>query len=240
MGPPDASHNGHPELSLTEWVVLAVLVEAPIHGFAIAKELRPDTDLGRILTVHRPLVYRALDRLVAAGLAEPHHTEPGAAGPARTLHQPTLTGRRAADAWLDRPVTRVRDLRMEFLAKLRLNQRRNRDLSHLVDAQRSALAGTWGGKAYNPESNVLTLAIADFGHTLTWLGITGMRVYDDLGSEVDVPPGAYLPLIGLDSGVDYWYSAAPAIPEPSTALLFGCGLVVAGLTRKSALRRRDS
>ena len=84
MGPPDASHNGHPELSLTEWVVLAVLVEAPIHGFAIAKELRPDTDLGRILTVHRPLVYRALDRLVAAGLAEPHHTEPGAAGPTRT------------------------------------------------------------------------------------------------------------------------------------------------------------
>ena len=102
MGTPDASHNGPPELSLTEWVVLAVLVEAPIHGFAIAKELRPDTDLGRILTVHRPLVYRALDRLVAAGLAEPHHTEPGAAGPARTLHQPTLTGRRAADAWLDR------------------------------------------------------------------------------------------------------------------------------------------
>ena len=143
MGTPDASHNGPPELSLTEWVVLAVLVEAPIHGFAIAKELRPDTDLGRILTVHRPLVYRALDRLVAAGLAEPHHTEPGAAGPARTLHQPTLTGCRAADAWLDRPVTRVRDLRMEFLAKLRLNQRRNRDLSHLVDAQRSALAGTF-------------------------------------------------------------------------------------------------
>ena len=40
-------------------------------------------------------------------------------------------------------MTRVRDLRMEFLAKLRLNQRRNRDLSHLVDAQRSALAGTF-------------------------------------------------------------------------------------------------
>mgnify|MGYP001490619824 CR=1 FL=1 len=82
-------------------------------------------------------------REVAAGLAEPHHTEPGAAGPTRTLHRPSRTGRRAADAWLDRPVTRVRDLRMEFLAKLRLNQRRNRDLSHLVDAQRSALAGTF-------------------------------------------------------------------------------------------------
>ena len=27
------------DLSLTEWVVLALLVEAPAHGFAIAKEL---------------------------------------------------------------------------------------------------------------------------------------------------------------------------------------------------------
>lgn len=137
------SHTDAPELSLTEWVVLAVLVEAPIHGFAIAKEMRPDTDLGRILTVHRPLVYRALDRLVAAGYAEPHHSEPGQAGPTRTLHRPTSAGRTAANAWLDRPVYRVRDLRIEFLAKLRLNQRRGRSLTRLVDVQRDALADTF-------------------------------------------------------------------------------------------------
>lgn len=135
--------NETPELSLTEWVVLAVLVEAPVHGFAIAKELRPDADLGRILTVHRPLVYRALDRLVTAGLAEPHHKEPGEAGPDRMLHRPTSAGCEATDAWLDRPVLRVRDLRIEFLAKLRLNQRRRRDLSRLVAAQRAALADTF-------------------------------------------------------------------------------------------------
>ena len=143
MGTRDASQTGPPALSLTEWVVLAVLVEAPVHGFAIAKELRPNTDLGRILTVHRPLVYRALDRLVAAALAEPHHSEPGEAGPTRTVHRPTASGRSAVDAWLDRPVARVRELRIEFLAKLRLNQRRDRDLSHLVNAQRSALAETF-------------------------------------------------------------------------------------------------
>ncbi|MFV0259098.1 MAG: PadR family transcriptional regulator, partial [Acidimicrobiales bacterium] len=72
-----AAPGGVPELSLTEWVVLAVLAEAPTHGFAVAKELRPGTDLGRVITVHRPLVYRALDRLVAAGLIEYHSTEPG-------------------------------------------------------------------------------------------------------------------------------------------------------------------
>ena len=143
MATPGASPTGSAELSLTERVVLAVLVEAPVHGFAIAKELRPNTDLGRILTVHRPLVYRALDRLVTAGLAEPHHTEPGEAGPTRILHRSTALGRRATEEWLDRPVTSVRDLRIEFLAKLRLNQRRGRDVTLLVDAQRSALAETF-------------------------------------------------------------------------------------------------
>ena len=80
---------------------------------------------------------------MTAGLAEPHHTEPGEAGPTRTLHRSTATGRRATDAWLDRPVASVRDLRIEFLVKLRLNQRRNRDTSHLVDAQRRALSETF-------------------------------------------------------------------------------------------------
>ncbi len=44
------------ELSLTEWVVLALLGERPAHGFALARELAAGGDLGRILTVHRPLV----------------------------------------------------------------------------------------------------------------------------------------------------------------------------------------
>ncbi|MGH8947639.1 MAG: PadR family transcriptional regulator, partial [Acidimicrobiia bacterium] len=69
--------------STTEYVVLGLLTEGPTHGFAISKVLQPGTNLGRVITVRRPLVYRALDRLVDAGLAEPAHTEPGAAGPNR-------------------------------------------------------------------------------------------------------------------------------------------------------------
>lgn len=129
-------------LSLTEWVVLALLAEKPAHGFALARELRPDADLGRILTVHRPLVYRALARLVDAGLAEPHHTEPGEAGPTRTVHRPTRHGRRRLRRWFDEPVEHVRDLRMEFLAKLRLAERAGRDGASLVAAQRHALSAT--------------------------------------------------------------------------------------------------
>ncbi len=128
--------------SLTEWVVLALLVEAPAHGFALAKGLTPDSDLGRIVTVRRPLVYRALDRLVEAGLAVPLQTEPGDSGPRRTVFRPTTDGSAAAERWLSTPVEHVRDLRVEFLVKLRLLQRRGRSDRLLVEAQRASLDET--------------------------------------------------------------------------------------------------
>lgn len=145
------------DLSLTEWVVLALLAERPTHGFAIARELQAGSDLGRIFTVHRPLVYRALDRLVKDALAEPHQVEPGDSGPNRTLHRPTRRGRGAVDRWLDRPVGHVRDLRMEFLAKLRLNQRQGRDPAALIRAQRSALAPALDHLTSMPGDDVVDL-----------------------------------------------------------------------------------
>ncbi|MEQ8718435.1 MAG: helix-turn-helix transcriptional regulator [Acidimicrobiales bacterium] len=131
-----------PEVSLNEWVVLALLAEGPSHGFALAKNLEAGTDLGRVLTVRRPLVYRALGRLVDARLAEPHHSEPGVAGPNRTVHRLTRSGRTAVRAWLRRPVEHVRELRIEFLVKLRLARRAGSDTTELVAAQREALADT--------------------------------------------------------------------------------------------------
>ena len=131
-----------PELSLTEWVVAAVLGEGPAHGFAVARQLRAGADLGRILTVHRSQVYRALDRLVTAGLIEPDHTEPGDAGPNRTVHRLTRRGEQALDGWFIQPVAHVRDLRIELLLKLRLSHRTSRNPTTLLLAQKAALAET--------------------------------------------------------------------------------------------------
>lgn len=131
------------ELSLTEWAVLALMAETPRHGFAVARELGAESDdLGRILTVSRPLVYRAIDRLVDADLIEPVLTEPGDAAPKRTVLKASRRGRRALDRWFVRPVDHVRDLRIEFLIKLRLTERLGRDPQRLVDAQRAELATT--------------------------------------------------------------------------------------------------
>lgn len=132
-----------PDLSLTEWVVLALVGESPTHGFAIARELRADSDLGRILTVHRPLVYRALDRLTDAELVQAVVTEPGDAGPNRTVMRVTRKGRSALKKWFVNPVDHIRDLRIEFLIKLRLTERLGNDASALVNAQRAELSTTF-------------------------------------------------------------------------------------------------
>jgi PadR family transcriptional regulator AphA len=127
---------------LSEFAVLGVLADGPAHGFAISKALVPGSELGRILSVRRPLVYRALDRLVVAGLAEPGQAEPGTAGPNRVVHRITASGRRTLNRWLGRPVTHIRDMRIEFQLKLALLQRLGRSPLRLVQRQREALGPT--------------------------------------------------------------------------------------------------
>ncbi len=127
-------------LSLTEWVVLAVLTERPTHPFAVARLLGKNEELGQLLTVRRPLVYRAADRLVAAGLCRPDHNEPGEGGPERTVYRATPAGRQALAKWLSKPVARIRDLRPEFLVKVRLTMRAGQSPLPLVEAQRATLA----------------------------------------------------------------------------------------------------
>ena len=130
------------ELSLTEHAVLGVLAEGPTHGFAIARRLSSEGDLGKVFTVRRPLVYRALTRLVEANLAETLHVEPGDAGPNRTVHRITRQGRGRLRRWLDQPVDHVRDLRLELMLKLALLARAGRPAGDLVKRQREVLRPT--------------------------------------------------------------------------------------------------
>jgi DNA-binding PadR family transcriptional regulator len=124
---------------VTESVVLGVLAERPSHGFAVSKILAADGELGRVFTVRRPLVYRALDRLVEAKYAEPLVTEKSEAGPKRTVLRVTPAGRRQNRNWLAEPVEHVRDIRIELLVKLSLLDRSGRSSLQLVRRQREAL-----------------------------------------------------------------------------------------------------
>jgi DNA-binding PadR family transcriptional regulator len=127
-------------LSLNEWAVLACLVERPRHGYDIAAELGPEAELGTVWRVPRQLVYRALDRLVALGLAEPHGAEPGAGGPPRRVHAATAAGRERVLAWIVAPVPHLREVRSALLLKLVVTRRLGVDSMALVRAQRAAFA----------------------------------------------------------------------------------------------------
>src|SRR5437868_1544168 len=100
-----------PGLSLTEWVVLALLSEAPSHGFAVARNLSRVTPLGEVWTVPRPLVYRAIGRLEEQGMIVSAGEEPGDPGPTRMVYQATGKGKKAVAQWRAEPLQRLRVVR---------------------------------------------------------------------------------------------------------------------------------
>jgi PadR family transcriptional regulator AphA len=126
-----------PGLSLTEWVVLALLAEAPSHGFAVARTLSRATALGEVWTVPRPLVYRAIGRLEEQGMVASAGEEPGDPGPTRMVYQATGKGKKAVAQWRGEPVQHLREVRSAFLAKVLLRQRAAEPLAPLVAAQRA-------------------------------------------------------------------------------------------------------
>ncbi|PRY37811.1 PadR family transcriptional regulator [Umezawaea tangerina] len=126
-------------LALPEWTVLALLREEPRHGFAIAALTAAGGALGRVWSVPRPMVYRALGRLEEAELIRPLTVESGP-GPQRTVYDLTETGRACVDEWLHQPAEHVRQLRSHLLVKLALLHRRALDPTGLLTAQRAVLA----------------------------------------------------------------------------------------------------
>jgi DNA-binding PadR family transcriptional regulator len=124
------------DLAAGEWAVLAVLVERPTHGFAVARAMAPEGEIGRVWSLRRPLVYRAIDLLIEAGFVQPTGTEPSSSGPRRILVEATPAGRGALTAWLGEPVEHVRDARSMLMLKLLFLARSDADPAPLLTAQR--------------------------------------------------------------------------------------------------------
>jgi PadR family transcriptional regulator AphA len=125
------------ELTAGEWAVLALLSEGPAHGFALARAMAPDGEVGQVWAVRRPLVYRALETLAERRLIKPAGTVPSQSGPQRTILRMTPAGRRAVTDWLGQPVDHVRDARSLLMLKLLFLTRREADPTPLLTAQRA-------------------------------------------------------------------------------------------------------
>lgn len=127
-------------LSPGEWAILGLLSEQPRHGFALARLLAPEGEIGKVWALPKPLVYRAVATLAERGLSVPAGEERGERGPHRTLHAATPAGVEALRAWLASPVDHLRDVRSLLMLKLALLARVGGDPGPLLDAQRDRLA----------------------------------------------------------------------------------------------------
>jgi PadR family transcriptional regulator AphA len=151
-----------PNLSLSDWAVLGVVIEVPTHGWPVVRALRGDGDLGKVWTVARPVVYRSLATLAAAGLIEEYDELPGERGPQRTMVRATRKGRGALRRWLRIPVAHVRDVRTEFLVKVAFLERAGESTTALVHAQLDALQPVLDAVASTPEHEGFDLVLAQW------------------------------------------------------------------------------
>jgi len=103
-------------LSTPEYAVLGLL-RRPMHGYQVARELAGGSGLGLVCPLRMSNVYFLLGNLQERGLVEVEGREEDRYPP-RVLLRTTAAGRRAFDAWLREPVTRLRQVRLDFLAKL--------------------------------------------------------------------------------------------------------------------------
>ncbi len=128
-------------LSLAEWTVLCLLneEEEPTYGLVLVGLLDRGGSLGRVWTVPRAIVYRALRRLTDLGLIQELGEQRSRVGPVRWLYQVSPAGRERATAWLSRPVEHPRDVRSELLVKLALLDRNGIDTRGLLQAQLAQL-----------------------------------------------------------------------------------------------------
>lgn len=123
-----------------EWAVLGVIAGEPAHGFVVARVLAPTGSLGKVWTMSRPRVYRAISDLAARGLIAPLGAADSERGPSRVVYAVTDDGAQRLGRWLETPVDHVRDVRSDLLLKLALHDRAGRSPRKLLEAQRARLA----------------------------------------------------------------------------------------------------
>jgi DNA-binding PadR family transcriptional regulator len=173
-----------PSLSVSEWLVLAILSQQSQHGFAVAQLTAPDGELGRVWHIPKAVIYRSIGRLQDVGLAEPEGTEPGL-GPQRTVYAATLDGRAAARHWLHTPVDHVRDIRSQLLLKLALLDRAGEDPADLLHRQRQVLEPIVRAMEAKPVQG------SGFDATLlAWRKATALAALEFLDMITDTAPSA--------------------------------------------------
>ncbi|HSN94266.1 MAG TPA: PadR family transcriptional regulator [Anaerolineaceae bacterium] len=159
-----------PSLSF-EFVILALLVPGPKHGYDIYKEMEAWTGLDEVWKLKQSMLYAEINKLEKLGFiaSSPPDLQ---FSPPRVNHVITSEGRIALDVWLATPVERPREIRPEFLTKLLVAARFGCECTqNLLDLQKAKVqqwlnvenSQTTPSKAQQPE---LGMILSFRGHWL--------------------------------------------------------------------------
>lgn len=126
---------GNPSGFPLDQALLGFLVQGPAHGYALHD--RAEQELGRVWAMGMSNVYGTLKQLEEAGHVE--STLDDETYPPRKVYSLLPSGRSRFLAWVRAPVPAIRDMRVEFLAKLFFFHTLGlKGLAGLLEGQRNA------------------------------------------------------------------------------------------------------
>lgn len=144
------------DLTLESGLCLALIRNGSDHGYVIAQRFAPDGDIGQIYTLSRPAVYRELQYLERVGLLLASEAR-GNRGQKMRVLRLSKRGAHIANQWMTSPVSHIRDVRTEFLAKIVLVQEAGEDVSLLVRRQREFFRATFDALLQDRDESVVAI-----------------------------------------------------------------------------------
>jgi DNA-binding PadR family transcriptional regulator len=173
--PNDSKNAGAPDRNPAEYIVLGGLAQGPIHGYDLFKSL--SESLGSVYSLGMSQVYALLGRLEAEGLVSHQRVAQGGR-PDRKTYQLTAAGREIFEQWAEAPVAHVRDIRLQFLAKLHFArlagqkaETRLKQAQQRVCLEKAEGLGRKVEEAANDmERQAFRLRLAMLDAVLAWLG----------------------------------------------------------------------
>jgi DNA-binding PadR family transcriptional regulator len=155
--------------------LLSLLVQREAHGYELMQRYE-DAGLGSLYHLEMSNLYAILKRLEAEGWTT-FDLQPQGTRPPRKVYAATDGGRAAFADWLQVPVTRIRDIRVEFMLKLYFaRQQPAAVLERLLDRQIGAchvylthIDDELAATSDEFEETVLLVRRRHAQHTIAWL-----------------------------------------------------------------------
>ncbi len=174
--------------------LLGLLLEGPCHGYDLIRAFAPATPLGSTIHLGASHVYSLLARLERDGLVVGEEQQQEM-HPPRRIFRITEAGQDAVQRWLDAPVTRPREVLLDFPLKLYLAQRLDPARAAVLVARQRALFATLLSEMEAEEPSITSDADGVFlsllhesrvirtRATLEWLDRCAVRIGEPEGRD---------------------------------------------------------